>query len=163
MDNLLFTCSYMWKEDEVGFRDEEKTPPFTRVEIWNYRTSPLQFFCHVTVLSSPDCFEPCTFYRWRLSDSAEIFKNKIITFPVYDSFKLGQRKVKWTFKLDLHVCPFMKEKKPDSRFRTLAGKRQTSLFEFLPSLLGINSPLLLLSSLGTWGWRVHKASGQGWV
>ena len=76
----------------------------------------------------------------------------------------GQRKVKWTFKLEIHVCPFMKEKKkPYSRFRTLAGKKQTSLFEFLPSLLGINSPLLLLSSLGTWGWRVHKASGQGWV
>ena len=41
------------------------------------------------------------------------------------------------------------KKKPYSRFRTLAGKKQTSLLEFLPSLLGINSPLLLLSSLGT--------------
>ena len=162
MDNLLFTCSYMWKEDEVGFRDEEKTPPFTRVEIWNYRTSPLQFFCHVTLVHLTVLNHALsTDEGWAIQP--KYLRTKLSRFRSTIPLNLGQRKVKWTFKLDLHVCPFMKEKKPDSRFRTLAGKRQTSLFEFLPSLLGINSPLLLLSSLGTWGWRVHKASGQGWV
>ena len=154
--------SYMWKGDEVGYMMKKRP----LLLVWRSGTTEhlrcssfvtWPSLVHLTVLNHA----LSTDEGWAIQP--KYLRTKLSRFRSTIPLNLGQRKVKWTFKLDLHVCPFMKEKKPDSRFRTLAGKRQTSLFEFLPSLLGINSPLLLLCSLGTRGWRVHKVSGQGWV